>query len=110
MHGQNEDFRLWREFPNLASGFDSIQQRHPDVEYGHVRLELPGLLHSFTAIGSLGADLPACLGLQQSAKSRAYHLMVIGYEDANWHREPRVLGESKPAPRSLAHWSRSLGS
>jgi len=41
---------------------------HPDVKHGHVRLELAGLFHSFTAIGSLGANLPAGL---DSSKARS---------------------------------------
>jgi hypothetical protein len=86
VHGQNEDFGLRRKLPNLARGFDSVQKRHPDVEHGHVRLELTGLLDSFTAIGSFRANLPARARLEKSSESRSHDLMVIGYEDANWHR------------------------
>ena len=60
-----------------------------DVENGHIRFQLGSFLHSFPPIGSLCADLPARFGLQESTESRTYNLIVVSYEDANWHRKPR---------------------
>jgi hypothetical protein len=85
VHAQNEDFCLRGKFANLASGFNSVQQRHADIEHSYVRLEPAGFLHRFTAIRGFCAHLPARLGLEESPESRAHNVMVIRYQDANRH-------------------------
>jgi len=87
MHGEDENFGGGRSGANAASGFDSVEERHADVEDSHVGLKLGGLVNGVTAVGSFGADFPAGARLEESAKTSANHGMIIRDQDAkSWHR------------------------
>ena len=87
MHGEDENFGGGRSGANAASGFDSVEERHADVEDSHVGLKLGGFVDGVTAVGSFGADFPAGARLEESAKTSANHGMIIRDQDAkSWHR------------------------
>jgi len=85
VHGQYEDLSARGKFAYLAGRFDSVEQWHPDVEHCHIRFELAGFLYRFPAIGGLCANLPSRMGLDQSTESRSHDVMVISYQNPDWH-------------------------
>jgi hypothetical protein len=67
VHGEDEDFRVGRRFANAASGVDTVEERHANIEDRDVRFVLGGLVGSFAAVGGLGADFPARVRFKERA-------------------------------------------
>ena len=58
VHAQNQHPHRGRATRDLARGLDPIQQRHADVEDGHVRIECQRLTDGVTAISGFGNHAP----------------------------------------------------
>ena len=59
VHGEDEDFGGGRGGTDAASGLDTVEQGHADVEDGHVGFEFCGFFDGVAAVGRFGADFPS---------------------------------------------------
>jgi hypothetical protein len=83
MHAQHEDAYAGDVLDDLACGFDAIEERHRDVEYGHIGFELFGLADGFAAVACLGDDLPVRALLEHLPQTLAYDRVIVGEQNAN---------------------------
>jgi hypothetical protein len=81
VHGEDENFGGWGGFANVACGFDTVEERHADVEDGDVWLMLRGFFDSVAAVGGFGANLPAGARFEESAEAGADDGMIIRDQD-----------------------------
>jgi hypothetical protein len=72
-------------FHNLPRGFHSVEQRHRHIKDGHIRGELLGLTHRFSAVSGLRDNLPIRPLLEHLSKPLAYKSVIISQEYAQ-HR------------------------
>ena len=82
VHGEDEDFGGGRGGANLASGFDSVEERHADIEDGHIGFEFAGFVDSIAAVSGFGANIPAGTRFQEGAEAGTYDGMIIRDQDA----------------------------
>jgi hypothetical protein len=82
VHGEDKDFGEGGRFANAASGVDTVEERHANIEDRDMRLVLRGFVGSFAAISGFGANFPAGMGFKERAQSGANHGVVIRDEDA----------------------------
>src|SRR5260370_12021857 len=73
MHGEDQNFGGGRGFADVASGLDTVEERHADVEDGDVRLVLCGFIDGVAAVGGFGADLPTGPHLNTIPQPRPHH-------------------------------------
>src|SRR5260370_21073091 len=81
MHGEDQNFGGGRGFADVASGLDTVEERHADVEDGDVRLVLCGFIDGVAAVGGFGADLPTGARLKKSPETGANYRVIIGDQD-----------------------------
>jgi hypothetical protein len=82
VHGEDEDFGVGGGLVDAASGFNTVEEGHADVEDGDVGLELGGFVDSLASVSGFGADLPAGARLEEGAQTGTDHSVVISDEDA----------------------------
>jgi hypothetical protein len=82
VHGQDKDFGIGGRGTNAASGFDSVEQGHADIQDSDVGLEFGGFVYGIAAVGSFGGDFPAGTGFEESTESGANDGMVVSDQDA----------------------------
>src|SRR6266550_8434872 len=75
---------------NLASGFESVQRWHADIQNHDVLFELSNFLHSLAAVTSFTADFPAGMRCQQSAETSTNDFMVISHENTEGHKNTSI--------------------
>ena len=81
VHGEDENFGGRGGFADLASDFDTVEERHADVENGDVGFVFDGFFDGVAAVGSFGADLPARARLEKSAEAGADNGVIIRDQD-----------------------------
>ena len=67
--GHENDSRTGRHFPNTFSGFDSVQNRHSNIQKNNIRPQFYGSLDGLQSVACLADDMPICPRLQYGAKS-----------------------------------------
>ncbi len=67
-----------------------VDVRHPDVHHDHVGQQLPGELDRRRAVVGLTDDLDVVLGVEQHAQTGPEQHLVVGDDDANRGRVPRL--------------------
>jgi len=77
VHGQNDRFRVLRNFLNFSGGFEAIQDGHGDIQHGHVRLKLLRQLDRLLPVRSFGDHVKA-FPLEEHFQTLAHHHMIIG--------------------------------
>ena len=82
VHAEDQDLHGGSDLPDLAGGLQPVQLRHGDVQDGDIRFELLRQGNDLAAGDGFPADLAVRLTLQQGADTGAYHLVIIGDEDA----------------------------
>jgi hypothetical protein len=82
VHGEDGDFDVGRRFANAASGVDTVEERHANVEDRDVRFVLGDFVSSFAAVSGFGANFPTGMRFKQRAQPGANHSVVIRDEDA----------------------------
>ena len=90
---------------DLARGVQAIEQRHHDVEDGHVRLELARKPDDLVPVGGFTDDIEAGGG-EEKAQALSNDHMVIGEEDAYWHIRPERQDacRGRPADVQFPRW------
>ena len=63
--------------------FNSAQERHCDVEHGHVGLESQCQLNGFAAVGSLANDVPSLLPLENLAETLTHDRVIVAEENSD---------------------------
>jgi hypothetical protein len=93
VHGEDEDFGVGRRFANAASGVDTVEERHTNVEDRDVRFVLGSFVSSFAAVsGGFGANFPTGMRFNERAQPGANRRVVIRDEDAKRQQEKRMRG------------------
>jgi len=67
----------------LFSGFDAVEVRHSDVDYGHIGLQLVNQPNRFLAVSGLPNDLKVLLTLQAFAGPFSNKRVVVSNKDAD---------------------------
>jgi len=80
MHRQYDRPRPGRSADNLAGGIEPVQQRHGEIEHGHVGNQIADPPDGLLAIRGLADDLEP-RALEEHFQTFADHLVVIGEED-----------------------------
>ncbi len=84
VHGQEDDARPGAGLEDLAGGVQSVQERHDQVEDGHVGIQGPRHPDRFLAIRGLCNHLEP-FPLQEGPEPLADDLMVVCQEDSKRH-------------------------
>lgn len=97
VHGENDDFGVGREAPDLARGFESIHYGHADVEDDKVGLQVEDFLHGLLAVLSFAADVPAVDAIEQRLHAATNHFMVVYEQNLRSHLAPfrKKAGQSQ---------------
>ena len=82
VHGEDEDFGGGRGDANLASGLDSVEERHAYIEDGYIGFEFGGFFDGIATVGGFGANIPAGTRFQEGAETGTYDGMIIRDQDA----------------------------
>jgi len=77
VHGQENRPRPWRNTDDLPGGVEPVQQRHGQIEHGHVRARVARPPDGFLAVGGFPDDLEA-LALQQTFQPLAEDQVIVG--------------------------------
>ena len=87
MHRQKDERDVPRHPANFSRSVETVQERHRQVEDGHVRAKRPGQPHCLVTIRRL-ADHLEPVTFQKSLQAVANHLVVIGDQHVNRHTSP----------------------
>jgi len=98
VHSQEDRPGPRRIAKDLPGGLEPVQQRHGEIEHGHVGNQIADPPDGLLAIRGLADDLEP-RALQEHFQAFADHLVVIGYEDLE--RQVALLWPSAPRCRRL---------
>jgi hypothetical protein len=65
---------------NLAACFQTVHNRHPDVQQCHIRPHFCSFRHGFASVSRLSYHLPSRLDFKQGAHSGPKDFVVIRYQ------------------------------
>ncbi len=77
MHGQEDRPRPGRSADDLPGGVEAIQQRHGQIEHGHIRAQVAGPLDGLLAVRGFADNLKS-LVLQETFQTLAKDLVIVG--------------------------------
>ncbi len=80
---QNQNQHARKARKNAPRGVQPVHHRHVHVQNNQLRLQHGTLLDRFQAIRSFSTDLPARLGLQQSANHLPNVIAIVNDENLN---------------------------
>ena len=78
---QEDNLRRGRHLPDFTGGIQTIQERHLQVEHGHVRLELLGEAHRLPTVKGLPGNLYP-RALQERPQPLDEHRVVVGEKNS----------------------------
>lgn len=80
--GEKENFCFGVGAEDFASGIESVQIGHSDVEGDKVWFQLLDFLNGVSAVDGFGADLPSGVRFNERTNSLAHDLVIIGNQNA----------------------------
>jgi hypothetical protein len=80
MYGEHENFRPRAALENFVRCFQTVKNRHSDIEQGHIRARFCRFCHRFPSVSRLRYYLPSGLSFQQSAQSGSKDFVIICYQ------------------------------
>jgi hypothetical protein len=75
--GEDQNFRLRRQLPNLPGGLEAVQLRHRHVEHGDIRLQAVDFFHRITPGGDLCTNFPTIHGLDDTFEAAPHYLVIV---------------------------------
>jgi hypothetical protein len=88
VHGEDDDFRVGCEAPDLPGGFESVHYGHADVEDDEVGLEIEDFLYGFFTVLSFAANIPAVDAIEQRLHAATHNFVVVYEQNLRSHSAP----------------------
>lgn len=79
VHGKDKHFGPRQRAQDTAGSFQTVHNRHGDVEYDNVRLQSAGEPEGLTAVFGLAAHFPTRSCLDQGSQTSTYDVVVVGH-------------------------------
>jgi endonuclease/exonuclease/phosphatase family metal-dependent hydrolase len=83
--GEDNNGDLWVMSAELAGGFDSVKDRHPQIEQDRVRADLPDDVQGFLPVGRRADDLDPVGQAEQHDQSVAHGGLVVSDDHPQRH-------------------------
>src|SRR5580692_1472210 len=107
MHREYKNFGVWNRLSDSTYGRDSIQFRHADIDYGHIRFQLDSFLYRLSAIRCLADNPPAALGTKDRPRTTPHQPVVVSYQNAKVFHVRSLQAVLSPAQTCRDWWNQS---
>src|SRR5262245_48224573 len=95
MHAENQDAHARGTADDLPRGLDAVEQRHPDVENGHIGIELDSLAYRIASVARLRNHAPVTAILENLSQALTQDCVVIAEQHA------KFIHDSPPDPSAM---------